>query len=76
MFKTDQFLSFLSKKHSFHSFISLLKILKNKNFVGADIVELAPEIDPTGNSAVFGTKVLREVSAVLLGSFNSSQGEV
>ena len=59
----------------FHSFISLLKILKNKNFVGADIVELAPDIDPTGNSAVFGTKVLREISAVLLRSFYNSQGE-
>jgi agmatinase len=54
----------------FHSYISLLKILKNKNFVGADIVELAPDIDPTGNSAVFGTKVLRETCATLLKSFS------
>ena len=50
----------------FHCFISLVKILKDKNFVGADIVELAPEIDPTGNSSVFGTKVLRETAASLL----------
>ena len=49
----------------FHSFISLLKILQNKKFVGADIVELAPEIDSTGNSSVFATKVLREVIACL-----------
>ena len=44
----------------FHSFISLMKILKDKNFVGADLVELAPEIDSTGNSSVFAAKVLRE----------------
>lgn len=49
----------------FHTYISLLKILKEKNFVGGDIVELAPEIDPTNNSAVFATKVLREMIACL-----------
>jgi len=37
-----------------------MKILKDKNFVGADLVELAPEIDSTGNSSVFAAKVLRE----------------
>ena len=45
----------------FHSFIQLVKILKNKQFVGADVVELAPFIDPTENSAVFATKVVREL---------------
>jgi agmatinase len=49
----------------FHSFISLMKVLKNKNFVGADIVELAPNIDPTGNSASFAAKVTREVLLAL-----------
>ena len=49
----------------FHCFISLMKILSEKNFVGADIVELAPEIDSTENSSVFGTKVLREVLCTL-----------
>ena len=59
----------------FHCFISLVKILKDKNFVGADIVELAPEIDPTGNSSVFGTKVLRETAAsLLLSSKNRGEG--
>lgn len=46
---------------TFHSFIKLIKILKNKNFVGADVVELSPEIDSSGNSDVFATKVVREV---------------
>lgn len=46
---------------TFHSFIKLIKILKNKNFVGADVVELSPEIDSSGNSDVFATKVVREL---------------
>ena len=54
----------------FHTYISLLKILKDKKFVGGDIVELAPEIDPTNNSAVFATKVLREMIACLAVSNN------
>ena len=45
----------------FHSYISLLKILKEKKLVGGDIVELSPEIDSSGNSSVFATKVLREL---------------
>jgi agmatinase len=45
----------------FHSFISLMKILNDCNLVGADIVELAPTIDLTGNSSVFAAKVMREV---------------
>jgi len=45
----------------FHSFVSLIKILAGKNFVGADVVELAPEIDPTGNSEVFATTIVREI---------------
>lgn len=46
---------------TFHSFVALMKILSNKNFVGADVVELSPDIDPTGNSSVFAAKVVREV---------------
>lgn len=45
----------------FHSFVSLLKIFKSKNLIGADVVELAPSIDPTGNSSVFAAKVVREL---------------
>lgn len=45
----------------FHSFISLCKLLKGKNFVGCDVVELSPEIDSTGNSDVFAAKVVREL---------------
>ena len=50
---------------TFDSFIKLIKILKNKNLVGADIVELAPTLDPTGNSSVFAAKAMRELIALL-----------
>ncbi|MCT4641416.1 MAG: agmatinase [Bacteriovoracaceae bacterium] len=45
---------------NFHSFIRIIKILKEKNFIGADIVELAPMIDSTGNSNAFASKIVRE----------------
>jgi agmatinase len=45
----------------FHSFVSLCKLLKQKNFVGCDVVELSPEIDSSGNSSVFAAKVVREL---------------
>lgn len=50
---------------SFHNFIKILKILKNKNMVGADVVELAPHIDSTGNSSVFAAKITREILLAL-----------
>ncbi len=50
---------------NFHSFMKILKILKEKNLVGADIVELAPNIDTTGNSSAFASKVTREVLLAL-----------
>lgn len=49
----------------FHSFISLVKILSNKNFVGADAVELSPSLDSSGNSSVFASKVVRELLLLL-----------
>ena len=49
----------------FSSFVRLIKILKRKLFVGADVVELAPDIDPTGNSSVFAAKVVREIILAL-----------
>lgn len=52
---------------TFHSFIKLIKTLDKKNLVGADIVELSPSIDPTGNSDVFATKVTRETILAMLG---------
>lgn len=50
---------------NFHSFIKLIKVLNQKNLVGADIVELAPMLDSTGNSSVFAAKVVRETLLAL-----------
>ncbi|MCK9296991.1 MAG: agmatinase [Desulfobulbaceae bacterium] len=51
----------------FLSFIKIAKLLKTKKLVGADVVELAPAIDPTGNSDVFAAKVVRELILALHG---------
>jgi agmatinase len=51
----------------FLSFIKIVKLLKTKKLVGADVVELAPAIDPTGNSDVFAAKVVRELILALHG---------
>ena len=46
---------------TFDSYVQLMKILCQKNLVGADVVELSGELDPTGNSDVFAAKVVREL---------------
>lgn len=56
---------------TFHSFIKLMKVLKSKYFVGADIVELSPPLDSTGNSSVFATKVTRETILAMNAKENS-----
>ena len=50
---------------NFNSFLKILKILKNKNFVGADVVELSPMIDPTQNSNSFAALIVREMLLTL-----------
>ncbi len=46
---------------NFATFITLIKYLRQMNLVGADIVELAPNLDPTGNSSVFAATLVREL---------------
>ena len=48
---------------SFEDYVQILKILRRKNvsIIGADLVELAPELDSSRNSTVFVGKVLREL---------------
>lgn len=48
---------------SFSDYVAILKMLRRKKvqIIGADIVELAPELDPSRNSTVFVGKVLREL---------------
>ena len=49
----------------FHSFQALIKILNRKNFVGADVVELAPNLDPSDMSSIVASKVVREIALTL-----------
>lgn len=51
----------------FREFILFLQKIQenNINVVGCDIVELAPELDPTMNSAVFASKIVREILCIL-----------
>ncbi|MCB9091150.1 MAG: agmatinase [Halobacteriovoraceae bacterium] len=46
---------------NFQDFLDILASLKNCSLVGADVVELSPHIDPTGNSNSFAAKVMREL---------------
>lgn len=48
---------------SFEDYITILRGFRNKKIklIGADIVELAPELDSSRNSTVFAGKVLREL---------------
>jgi agmatinase len=45
----------------FFSFVRIVQALRHKNMVAADVVELSPPVDATGNSDVFATKVVREL---------------
>lgn len=49
--------------HTFQDFIAFLRMIRQKKLkiIGANVVELAPEIDPTRNSTIFVSRVLREL---------------
>ena len=49
----------------FQEFISVLKRIKNINIVGADMVELSPQIDPTNTSTIVASKILRELLLIV-----------
>ena len=46
---------------SFKELIEAIKIMSGLNIVGADVVELAPDYDPTGVSTAVACKVIREL---------------
>lgn len=50
---------------SFHSFVAVTQTLLRKRLIGADVTELAPTIDPTGNSSVLAAKAARELILLL-----------
>lgn len=47
----------------FREFIPFLNKISHLNFVGMDVNELAPRIDPTSMSTVFAAKIVREMIA-------------
>ena len=49
----------------FQDYIELLQQIKDINIVGADIVELAPQIDPTNVSTIVASKILRELLMII-----------
>ncbi len=46
-------------------FAAIVDVLKHHNLIGADIVELAPQLDPTGISSVLAAKVTRSLLMLL-----------
>ncbi len=51
----------------FPEFMELLQVMRPLNIVGADLVELAPPIDPTNTSTIIVSKILRELLIALAG---------
>lgn len=47
----------------FREFIPFLQAISDLNFVGIDVNELAPRLDPTNMSTVFACKIIRETIA-------------
>lgn len=47
------------------TFIELLETIPNRRLVGADVVELAPDLDPTGRSSVLAAEAVREIALKL-----------
>ena len=48
-----------------NDFAAIINILKSHQLVGADVVELAPQIDPTGISSILAAKVTRSLIMLL-----------
>ncbi len=46
---------------TFQEFLAILKELRGLNVIGFDLVELTPDYDPTGISAVTASVILREI---------------
>ncbi len=49
----------------FQEYITLLKALEGLHIIGCDMVELAPQIDPTNASTIVAAKALRELLMIL-----------
>lgn len=52
--------------YQFNQLMEIVYCLKDKNLVGADLVELSPPYDAHGNSSIVACKILREVLLLML----------
>ena len=50
---------------SFSELLNALLTLMNRNIVGADVVELAPDYDASGVSSITAAKVIREIALLM-----------
>jgi agmatinase len=50
----------------FGAFLALLPQLQNLDIIGADVVELAPNLDPSGRSSVMAGEIIRELLLTLV----------
>lgn len=50
---------------SFTDMMTIIRKLSTLNIVGADVVELAPDYDPTGVSTAVASKIIREMLLIL-----------
>lgn len=51
----------------------LLRGLRGVNFIGGDVVEVAPQYDPTSNTAMVGAQMLFEIFSLMVLGPNSSR---
>ena len=47
--------------------VELIRGLQGLNIVGADLVEVSPPYDPSGNTALVGANILYEMLCILPG---------
>jgi guanidinopropionase len=47
-----------------------LRGLNGLNFIGGDVVEVAPPSDPTGNTALVGATMMYEILCLLANQFS------
>lgn len=56
----------------YHDLVRLFRFLEGARLIGADVVELNPELDPTGVSTITAAKIVRELLLVL--RYGGNQG--
>ncbi|AAQ00893.1 MULTISPECIES: agmatinase [Prochlorococcus] len=50
---------------TWQDFSAIINVLQNHKIIGADIVELAPQLDPSGVSSIVGAKITRSLIMLL-----------